>query len=343
MFKYYKEILLALSVLVLGACGGSGDNNTSENSIFSGVFVDSPVKGLRWVTSSMEGTTDSRGTFNYKAGEKISFYVGDILLGDADGSSVIVPIDIVPGATDTSNQAVTNIVRFLLTIDDDGNPDNGIDITDVVSDLTEGKTINFDQSPSDFDQSGEIQTLISTLTTATTAGGRSLVSEEVALDHFNNSLQCIINGSSPWVDDGVTWGGTLNTEVGTTCSNGNEIPAVTTISDEDIMHLNTTYRGSITAPSSGTQFQSYYFSAISTSQYRISLTNFSGEADLNVEVMDVNEGGEVIIDGYYASCIEESYAEQICDVSLIAGSPYMITIRNYSGPAISFDISITLN
>jgi len=77
-------------IALFSACGGG----ESANETLTGVFIDSPVKGLRWVSGDISGTTDVNGTFQYKNGATVQFYIGDILIGDAMGDSVIIPVDI---------------------------------------------------------------------------------------------------------------------------------------------------------------------------------------------------------------------------------------------------------
>ena len=177
-----------------GGGGGTGGGGTVTNT---GIFVDSTVEGLRYVTDSLEGQTDAGGRFNYRPGETVGFYVGDILIGAATGALELSPIDLVPGATNENHPTVTNIARFLQTIDDDGNPSNGIRITEVVADLARGQSINFNQSISAFENDGAVQVLVSSLTSATAAGARSLVPASVAQGHLRSSLLGLLEGE--WV------------------------------------------------------------------------------------------------------------------------------------------------
>lgn len=178
----------------VGSPSGSGDDGTAATT---GIFVDSPVEGLRYVTDSLEGQTDAGGRFDYRAGETVEFYVGDIPIGATTGALELSPIDLVPGATNENHPTVTNIARFLQTIDEDGNPSNGIRITEVVANLARGESVNFNQSISDFENDGAVQVIVSTLTSATSAGARSLVPASVAQDHLRSSLLGLLEGR--WV------------------------------------------------------------------------------------------------------------------------------------------------
>lgn len=117
--RFYFVFLF--SAVFLTAC-----NNDSAPKIKQGQFIDSAVQGLRYTSGNQSGTTDANGQFSYEEGGDIQFYIGGIFLGKATGSSIVTPIDLVEDATDLSHPTVINITRFLQTLDDDGNPENGI-------------------------------------------------------------------------------------------------------------------------------------------------------------------------------------------------------------------------
>ncbi|MDX1696441.1 MAG: hypothetical protein R3208_21930 [Ketobacteraceae bacterium] len=99
----------------------------TEQTHLRGQFVDSPVSGLFYRTDTREGFTDHNGYFEFAEGEIVSFYIGNIALGGARGSSILTPLDLSEGQ-DLSDTAV-NILRLLQTLDYDGDPGNGISIT----------------------------------------------------------------------------------------------------------------------------------------------------------------------------------------------------------------------
>jgi len=187
------------SFLLLSACSGGGnspDNTSPDNTATqSGVFVDSPVEGLSYASATLNGITNTDGTFNYKTNETVTFSIGDIILGSTSGTSVITPVDIVTGATNETDPVVTNIARFLQTLDDDGTPDNGITISTTVSNLAADKSIDFMLSISDFENNGNVQTVIAELTASTSAGARTLVTASQAQVHLNGSLIALLSGN----------------------------------------------------------------------------------------------------------------------------------------------------
>jgi len=127
---------IAIGILtLLTACGGGGGGGGGDESTnlctttCTGIFVDDPVAGLHYETPTFSGTTNSAGEFDYLPGETVTFSIGGIVLGSAEAGPVVTPLTLVSGATDATDPVVTNIVRLLLTLDDDGNPDNGISIS----------------------------------------------------------------------------------------------------------------------------------------------------------------------------------------------------------------------
>ena len=181
--------------LLLSACSSGGGNSPDNNATQSGVFIDSPVEGLSYASATLNGTTDADGTFSYETNETVTFSIGDITLGSTSGAAVITPVDMVNGATSETDPVVTNIARFLQTLDDDGNPDNGIMISNTVSNLAAGKNIDFMLSTSDFENNGNVQTVVAELTASTSAGARTLVTATQAQTHLNGSLIALLSGN----------------------------------------------------------------------------------------------------------------------------------------------------
>lgn len=180
----------------LTACGGgSGSDDGGSNKLKQGKFLDSAVQGARFKTATQSGITDASGSFTYRSGETVSFYIGDILLGQARGALVITPVELVPAAVDEYNETVSNIARFLQTLDDDGNADNGILITAVVAQQASGKSLDFTLSATAFGNDGGVQTLIASMTAASTAGARTLVSAAQAQSHLSTTIFSALAGS----------------------------------------------------------------------------------------------------------------------------------------------------
>ncbi len=119
--------MLALS-LTLGGCGGGGESNSGENqsptsgSYKKGVVYDDVIQNLRYVTDHNSNYTNGNGEFLYENG-KISFYVGNILIGTIDK----VPSDGRVFLSDLYNlkrgvvddERVIKTARFLQSLDTD--------------------------------------------------------------------------------------------------------------------------------------------------------------------------------------------------------------------------------
>ena len=144
-----KQYAFMLFVLVFSACGAGDDYNHPHKTTYTGKFLDSAVEGLSYHTGSISGVTDNEGTFEYHENEIIQFSVGNITIGETAAKPVITPMDLCPGITDIAAPCITNLCRFLQTLDDDGNPDNGILVsTDNL--IHHEIELNFYQSISNF-------------------------------------------------------------------------------------------------------------------------------------------------------------------------------------------------
>ena len=183
----YKTLTLIFTLFMLSACGG-GSSGSSEDNRSSGVFVDSNVAGLAYTTATLSGITSANGVFRYAAGETVTFSIGGIIIGSAEGTSTITPMDLVPSATSVSDEQVLNIARFLQTLDDNGDPNDGITISAAVSAAAINYSVDFSLSLDDFASDGDLLTILSELTTLTNAGPRNLVTASAARAHLQDSL-----------------------------------------------------------------------------------------------------------------------------------------------------------
>jgi hypothetical protein len=199
MYRFKKQIwFTATLLLTLTACGGSGGGDgttaTATETVSTGVFIDSAVEGLQYETATQSGTTNSLGEYDYLAGETVTFSIGGIVLGSTIAGPVVTPLSLVPDATSAINPVVTNIVRLLLSLDSDGDPDNGITISSEVTTAANDLAVDF--SEADLSADDGITSLLNNLPTLT------LVSESVAQNHFNQTLA--VQAKSTW--GSLQWG-----------------------------------------------------------------------------------------------------------------------------------------
>lgn len=186
-----RSIVLAVSLvpLLLTGCFG-GSSSSSKPNTLTGTFIDSAVSGLDYQgNDTAVSTTDDQGQFLYRQGESISFSIGDLPLGSANGAEVLTPLSITEGAASATDQRVTNKLILLQSLDADGNLNNGIQLTDAIRDEVsqQAAQINFDQSPSDFRAS--LEPLVEALEAAgafsdTDPRPRTVTATDAALEHF---------------------------------------------------------------------------------------------------------------------------------------------------------------
>lgn len=136
--KHYQQLLLASAAAVLlTACGGSSSstpkNSTPTNKTATGVLSDSPVEGVSYRTNSgITGVTQKDGKFEYVVGEEVIFSLGDFVLGKytpTHADETVTPVELTQGINDLfRDDAITNLLVLLQSLDNDGNPSNGITI-----------------------------------------------------------------------------------------------------------------------------------------------------------------------------------------------------------------------
>lgn len=122
MTRTARALLVSVTLAALVACGGGSSSSASGNDepspVLTGVFVDGLVEGVTYKTSSgLNGVTSSRGEYQYRAGDRIGFYVGSVLLGEFTAAELVSVLD-APNAAE--------VAMFLQALDVDGNAANGI-------------------------------------------------------------------------------------------------------------------------------------------------------------------------------------------------------------------------
>jgi len=183
------KVALLASVFVLQGCGGSDDSSPK-----TGVFLDSPVRFIDYMTKNSDGEitrddqTNADGEYEYTQGETVTFSIGKLEFPPVMASGVVTPLDIAETENPNNAKAV-KILRLLQTLDIDGNPDNGITITpkakEVASSLVVDPSVNvFDLPEAQF---------VATVDSVIKDGGQEapvteLVSTVDAVSHFESSL-----------------------------------------------------------------------------------------------------------------------------------------------------------
>ncbi len=179
------RITLLMGCIALAGCGGADSDNESPPTpapTKTGVFLDSPVTGLNYRTASIPaGVTNAKGEFNYREGETVSFYIGELILPSIKAGAQITPADLGGGL---STATTVNILQLLQSLDQDGNPANGIGILDSAKDAFVGTGLDIASPTFDASASAILNSI-----------GKTLVSEAAANAHFSSTLKAQLKGS----------------------------------------------------------------------------------------------------------------------------------------------------
>jgi hypothetical protein len=159
-------------------------------TVATGVFRDSTVIGLGYRSGAHTGVTDSHGQFAYEVGQSITFFVGGINLGTAPNpKALMTPVDLVANGTGTSTY-VLNVVRFLMLLDRDGDPSNGIEISPAVTATAAGwRQIDFN--------SGDLPTVLAPIISevnSADAAIHTLPGAAAAQVHLRDAFYCASSG-----------------------------------------------------------------------------------------------------------------------------------------------------
>lgn len=205
--KRILAVTLALLAAQLAACGGGGggsntppptnnspppdntpppDDTPPPGELTSGTFVDAPVAGLSYTTSSeITGVTDADGRYDYRAGDTVTFSLGDLVLGTVPGQGVVTPMTVANAlvantSTDPETVAV-NLLVLLQSLDSNGNPDDGISFTQAIRDAVATNSIDLTATDTAFTSA-----LSSFVSSVSGAAGVSLtpVDRTIAVNHF---------------------------------------------------------------------------------------------------------------------------------------------------------------
>ncbi len=225
-----KPMFFWLLTATLLNTGCSGDDNLifgpQQKTTYSGQFLDSAVANLDYNSPTQSGTTDAKGRFNYLEGELIAFAVGNVALGTAAGQAIVTPINLIPDSNSTTPE-VQNITRFLLALDQDDDPRNGIAISPAVKSAAENWP-SVDFSASDFDS--KITAIVSE---AGSIDGKiaTLPNSSKAREHLEKSIYCAYSGGYTGVFSGSSsrgeWMLIIDSEVGEIAGVGSDSSGAT--------------------------------------------------------------------------------------------------------------------
>jgi hypothetical protein len=194
--RFMKYIHVALMAGLLSGCldSGSDDSSTKTGSnnpdgaysgpdpTLTGLFKDTKTTGLDYKVGQYTGRTDELGAFKYfSEDDDITFSVGGVVLGTVKVSQVLTPIDLFVDGT-SEKIDVQNIVSFLLALDDDADPSNGINITEAQAEEAKSWS-QLDFSSTDFET--DVATIDENLTLPTSTEAR---------EHIEATYKCMYSG-----------------------------------------------------------------------------------------------------------------------------------------------------
>lgn len=195
-----RYILAFTACLLLAACGGGGGeppppNNTpppppAPPPVVTGVFKDLNVSGVAYSSGQQSGITSASGRFTCETANNVAFSIGGVSLGQAACATLVTPTQLFPVDGDFQLQ-VTNLARFLQMLDFDGDPDNGIVISELLQQIADTWT------PIDFRTSDLANDVVMIMSDAASVDGtvHALPGEQDALVHLGQTLSCAYAGA----------------------------------------------------------------------------------------------------------------------------------------------------
>ncbi|MAM85925.1 MAG: hypothetical protein CME36_01270 [unclassified Hahellaceae] len=180
--------------------GGAGQTPSSdEPQVLTGVFLDSPVANIDYRTASRVAVTNAKGEFSYLPGERVTFAIGDLALPAVAAAPIVTPLDM--STEERINDEVTNIIRLLQSLDVDGNPENGITISEQAK--LNATQVIFAQTIADFAASTAVTQLLPNAGLTITRIG--LIPVIDAISHLESQLARLQDTIDPGADgDPVT-------------------------------------------------------------------------------------------------------------------------------------------
>ena len=172
----------------------AGCGSSESLPVLTGVFLDSAVQGLEYQYGSKVGKTDENGKFYYNSQDEIIFSLGGVEIGRSfNPKEMMTPIDLVDDpASFVTHPTVTNICRLLQSLDEDGNPENGIFITKEIRDVIQSSVTSFNFNVDSDAFKTAMTPLFNELNSSGVFNGgnapRSLVDPIPAQNHFFSTL-----------------------------------------------------------------------------------------------------------------------------------------------------------
>ncbi|MBL0721038.1 MAG: hypothetical protein JJV88_00465 [Sulfurovum sp.] len=180
MKRKKNSICIILISILLGGCESINNSSNTLDSNYqaskqsaivgTAFYIDSAIEGVTVQSKSTVSITNKQGKFTFEVGQDCSFLIGDILLSKRGGISLDKMV-----LEDNIKTA-----QFLQSLDNDNYAENGITITeDVTNMLISHNIVKVPQTQD------ELASIISMLQQSNIGFGGDIVDENDAQDHLN--------------------------------------------------------------------------------------------------------------------------------------------------------------
>ncbi len=121
-------LALVLPLIALG-CQGTDPDDVRQGVLIGGTGqLPGAIQGMRYEAADQSGFTDAAGTFRYRLGAKVRFSVGAFEFEPVDGAPEVSPFQLANGSGCAVGGDLTRVLQLVQSIDEDGNPDNGLQL-----------------------------------------------------------------------------------------------------------------------------------------------------------------------------------------------------------------------
>jgi len=155
-----------------------------------GFFRGGNVAGLSFVSGQQSGITDATGAYTCETNETVSFSIGAVDLGEMNCATMAHAVVLAPSGQ-LMDPIALNIMRLLLILDQDSNPDNGVFISEPLRSIAQ-TWAPIDLSAADFEP--ELTRIISDIASVEQRVVNNVPGNGAASTYLDASLSCAYSG-----------------------------------------------------------------------------------------------------------------------------------------------------
>ncbi|SFV90202.1 Autotransporter adhesin [hydrothermal vent metagenome] len=169
--------MTTMALFAIIGCGGSGVSSDNAKT-GTGYYIDSAVEGVEYTCGNQTGITDKDGKFAFEEGKGCSFSLAGITLRK-------VKADKLANGQEVFEDNLT-VAKLLQSIDADGNPDNGIQITDEVAKALK-KSLEEEDCKGKFPQGDKLTEVVANVGHDVEHVSGDLRTDEEVREHWNRT------------------------------------------------------------------------------------------------------------------------------------------------------------